>query len=175
MHRVGYPKQSRSHFDSQAYWETGEPNSLGREGIFYRTLIESGLTTSDPLSGVSIQSGLPTLLKGSQAALTNLSDPTRYDLLGLPHVTATGDLKAMNSILAAQASKFGPKRSRTLLELQYQNMVSTLNLFSTIDFTDAGNTFVDDGNSDGAGSSPYPLFPTSNEKNGGGTAAKYSG
>ncbi len=173
VHRVGYPKQSRSHFDSQAYWETGEPNSPVREGIFYRTLVESGLTTSNPLSGISIQSGLPTLLRGSKAALTNLSDPTRYDLLGLPHADATGDLKAMNAILAAQAAKFGPKRSRTLLELQYQNMVSTLNLFSTIDFTEAGNTFVDSGNSDGNGSSPYYLFPTQNSKNGGGTTNRY--
>jgi len=173
IHRVGYPKQSRSHFDSQAYWETGEPNSLVREGIFYRTLLESGLTTSNPLSGVSIQAGLPTLLKGSQAALTNLSDPTRYDLLGLPHVATTGDLKAMNALMAAQGSKFGSKRSRNLLDLQYENMVSTLNLFSTIDFTDAGNNFVDDVNSDGSGSSPYHLFPTSDAINGGGTAARY--
>src|SRR6185436_4522200 len=35
-HRVGYPRQSRSHFDSQAYWETGEPNTVTREGIWYR-------------------------------------------------------------------------------------------------------------------------------------------
>ncbi|MEY2410971.1 MAG: hypothetical protein QOF48_3641 [Verrucomicrobiota bacterium] len=173
IHRVGYPRQSRSHFDSQAYWETGEPNSSGREGIFYRTLVESGLPTSNPLSGVSIQSGLPTLLKGSQAALTNLSDPTRYDLLGLPHAAATGDRKAMNAILAAQPAKFGDKRSRTLLELQYQNMVSTLNLFATIDFTEAGNTFQDNGITDGAGSSAYSLFPTTNAKNGGGTLSKY--
>ena len=27
VHRVGYPNQSRSHFDSQAYWENGQPNS----------------------------------------------------------------------------------------------------------------------------------------------------
>ena len=26
VHRVAYPKQSRSHFDSQHYWETGNPN-----------------------------------------------------------------------------------------------------------------------------------------------------
>src|SRR5262249_54069249 len=105
--------------------------------------------------------------KVHKAALTNLEDPTRYDLLRVPHNSATGDVKAMNAILAAQSSKFGTKRSRTLLELQYENMVSTLNLFSTIDFTENGNTFVDNANSDGAGSSPYYLFPTSNEKNGG--------
>jgi len=27
IHRVGYPRQSRSHFDSQRYWENGAPNS----------------------------------------------------------------------------------------------------------------------------------------------------
>ena len=44
IHRVAYPKQSRSHFDSQNYWETGTPNdNLSKEGIFYRTMVESGL------------------------------------------------------------------------------------------------------------------------------------
>src|SRR5262249_7915939 len=27
IHRVGYPRQSRSHFDSQNYWENGYPNN----------------------------------------------------------------------------------------------------------------------------------------------------
>src|SRR5438874_5015407 len=27
IHRVAYPKQSRSHFDSQNYWENGNPNN----------------------------------------------------------------------------------------------------------------------------------------------------
>ena len=27
LHRVAYPKQSRSHFDSQNYWENGNPNN----------------------------------------------------------------------------------------------------------------------------------------------------
>ena len=115
VHRVGYPRQSRSHFDSQAYWETGDPNSPAREGIFYRTLLESGQTSTNPLTGVSIQSGLPTLLKGSQAALTNLSDPTRYDLVGTP--TPNGDQKLMNSILRGNQARFADKRSRGLLQL----------------------------------------------------------
>lgn len=174
VHRVGYPKQSRSHFDSQAYWENGEPNSLLREGIFYRTLLESGLTTTNPLTGVSIQSGLPLLFRGSQAALTNLSDPTRYDLMGLPNDALTGDLKAKNFLLATQNSKFASKRNRSMLTLQYRNMLDTLDIFAGIQgFQEAENTFVDNVNSDGAGSSPYHLFPTTDAKNGGGTAAKF--
>src|ERR1051326_5783392 len=42
IHRVAYPKQSRSHFDSQNYWENGNPNNnLSKDGIFYRTIMES--------------------------------------------------------------------------------------------------------------------------------------
>ncbi len=173
VHRVGYPKQSRSHFDSQAYWESGEPNSVLREGIFYRTLLESGLTSSNPLTGVSIQSGLPLLFRGTQAAMTNLSDPTRYDLMGVPSDPLSGDLKAKNILLAAQNSRFADKRSRPLLSLQYKNMLDTLDIFAGINFQETGNTFVDNANSDGAGSSPYYLFPTSDSKNGGATAAKF--
>src|SRR2546422_364332 len=55
IHRVAYPKQSRSHFDSQRYWENGNPNNnLVQDGIFYRTIFESGLANSAPLTGVSI-------------------------------------------------------------------------------------------------------------------------
>src|SRR6266581_4164236 len=94
IHRVAYPKQSRSHFDSQRYWENGNPNNnLIQDGIFYRTMIESGLAHTAPLTGVSIQSSLPLILRGSDAAMTNLTDPTRYDLLGIPN-DANGNAKA---------------------------------------------------------------------------------
>ena len=170
VHRVGYARQSRSHFDSQAFWETGEPNSVSREGVFYRTLLESGLTSTNPLTGVSIQGSLPTLLQGSDAALTNMSDPTRYELWGTP--TPTGDQKLMTSILNGDQARFADKRSRPLLQLSYENVVSTLNLFGTIDFTEDGNTFVDDVATDG-GTAHYYLFPTTTVKNGGGTPANY--
>src|SRR5437762_4382804 len=84
IHRVAYPKQSRSHFDSQNYWENGNPNNnLSTDGIFYRTIIESGLA-GNGVTGVSIQSALPLILRGSDAAMTNLTDPLRYNLLGIP-------------------------------------------------------------------------------------------
>ncbi len=50
IHRVGYPKQSRSHFDSQNYWENGNPNNnVVKDGIFYRTMVQSGLAGTNPL------------------------------------------------------------------------------------------------------------------------------
>src|SRR5688572_84571 len=68
IHRVAYPRQSRSHFDSQRYWENGSPNNnLANDGIFYRTmleyLIDQGAAAS-ALTGVSIQSSLPLILRG---------------------------------------------------------------------------------------------------------------
>jgi len=190
IHRVAYPKQSRSHFDSQNYWENGSPNkNLIKDGIFYRTILESGLAHTSPLTGVSIQSALPLLLKGSQAAMTNLSDPTRYDLLGVP--TPAGDLKAGSAINAANAYPFSAKQNRDMLQLQYENMSKTLKIFSEMDFSEDpgpqgsgkyGNYYRDneitDGDQDWVGynsSNPngsdanrgYYLFPTTNNKNGG--------
>lgn len=163
IHRVGYPKQSRSHFDSQNYWENGNPgNNLSKDGIFYRTMIESGLATVNPLTGISIQSSLPLLLRGSAAAMTNLTDPTRFKLLGVPN-SAAGTAKATNNIVAANSFGFPDKKNRELLNSQYKNLNIALNQFAQgIDFTEAGNTFVDP-------TTGYYLFPTTSGKNGGGT------
>lgn len=177
IHRVAYPRQSRSHFDSQRYWENGLPNNnLVSEGIFYRAMLEhlndQGANAS-PLTGVSIQSSLPLILRGSEAPMTNLTDPLRYDLLGIPNSTS-GNTKATNFLNAANSYPFPPKNSRGLLQLQYENMSKTLNIFAGIDFTENGNTFRDDEVTDGDqewydgnGNQGYYLFPTNSEKNGG--------
>ena len=187
VHRVGYPRQSRSHFDSQNYWENGNPrNNLSKDGIFYRAMVESGLANTEPLTGVSVQSSLPLILRGSQAAMTNLSDPTRYDLLGIPNSEA-GNSKADQALLRANGYPFVDKKSRDLLRLQYQNVANTLEIFANIDFGEdavpgdpskPGNHYTDDTDTDG--DFPYHLFPTTNAKNGGWvrpgggtTAAKY--
>lgn len=163
VHRVGYPRQSRSHFDSQIYWENGNPgNNVAKDGIFYRTVMESGLAHTAALTGVSFQSSLPLLLRGSQAAMTNLSDPSRYDLLGLPN-TVAGKNKADLAIRSGAGLQFPAKRSRELLDLQYKNMSQTMQIFADINF-DA--TFTDDVNTDGD-VGEYNLFPTANAENGG--------
>ena len=170
LHRVGYPRQSRSHFDSQNYWENGTPNNnLIQDGLLYRAMVESGLANKLPLTGVSIGSSLPLILRGSKAAMTNLTDPTRYNLLAVPN-TAAGNLKADAALAAADQARFVDKRDRNLLSLQYQNLASTLDIFAHLDFSEAGNTFVDDEATDG--DQPYYLFPTTNDKNGGYSRAK---
>lgn len=163
IHRVAYPKQSRSHFDSQNYWENGNPNNNNsKDGIFYRTILESGLANTNPLTGVSFQSSLPLSLRGSKAAMTNLSDPSRYSLLGVPN-TAAGNIKADLEIRMGDSFPFPSKRNRDLLELQFQNMTDTMDLFAQIDFS---GTYTDDTNTDGD-TAPYNLFPTTNAQNGG--------
>ncbi len=170
IHRVGYPRQSRSHFDSQNYWENGAPNNnQTHDGLLYRAMIESGLANKLPLTAVSIGSSLPLILRGSKAAMTNLNDPTRYNLLAVPN-TAAGNAKADAALAAANAARFADKRDRELLTLQYQNLSSTLDIFAHLDFSEAGNTFVDDVSTDG--DQPYYLFPTTNDKNGGYSRAK---
>jgi uncharacterized protein (DUF1501 family) len=183
IHRVAYPRQSRSHFDSQRYWENGNPNNnLANDGIFYRTMLEylvdQGAAAS-PLSGVSIQSSLPLILRGSEAPMTNLTDPLRFDLLGVP--TPAGDAKASMFLNQANTYPFPPKLSRDLLQLQYNNMSTTLSQFAVLRplFEETGNTFQDDPDTDGDAdwvppsgtggdsSKGYFLFPTTNLKNGG--------
>src|SRR5262245_23624918 len=93
IHRAAYTRQSRSHFDSEVYWEkaTDGVSSNYRQasdGIFYRTIVESGWNQNHALSGVSIQSNLPQSLRGAQP-MTNLSSIGRYNLLGVAG-TVTG-------------------------------------------------------------------------------------
>lgn len=174
IHRVAYPRQSRSHFDSQNYWENGNPNdNLSKDGIFYRTMLESGLANTAPLTGVSIQSSLPLILRGSEAAMTNLTDPTRYALRGIPN-DDIGTAKATAYLNANSGLPFAPKKNRELLDLQYRNLSGTLDIFAGINFEEDGNTFRDDQVTDrddvwaaGNGGEGYYLFPTTNVKNGG--------
>jgi len=160
IHRVAYPKQSRSHFDSQNYWETGTPGiNTVKDGIFYRAMLESGLAQSQALTGVSVQPALPLLLRGSEAAMTNLTDPTRYNLLGVPNSTA-GNAKADYFLNLANSMPAAAKKNRDLLQLQYQNLSNTLEIFADIGFSDAANTFIDP-------ETGYYLFPATDAKNAG--------
>ena len=165
IHRVGYPNQSRSHFDSQNYWETGAPNDkLTTDGLLYRAMVQSGFANTAPLTAVSIQSALPRILQGSGAAMTNLTDPNRFNLLGIPN-NGSGNYKADVAVKNANLAAFSSKLSRDLVQLQYENLSNTLPIFASIDFTENGNTYIDDENTDG--DAPYYLFPTTNSKNGG--------
>jgi uncharacterized protein (DUF1501 family) len=63
IQRAGYRSLSRSHFDSEQYWEKGTDGTTAGKtvanGIWYRTVVESGWNLNHALSGVSIQSNMP--------------------------------------------------------------------------------------------------------------------
>ena len=91
IHRVAYRSQSRSHFDSEIYWEKGSDGTSAQrlisDGMFYRTIVESGWNQSHSLAGVSFQTNMPQSLRGEQP-MTNLSSINRYNLIGVSGPTS---------------------------------------------------------------------------------------
>ncbi len=194
IHRVGYPSLTRSHFDSQIYWENGKPgdNSF-RSGIFYRAMEEAAV--NDPsgvglqaLTGVSFQTALPLLLRGAKVPMTNMEDTGRFSLQSIP---GGGQIGIGNTVgnesawatmstngLSIMANNFRrPDKgdNRAGLALQFENIPRVLNTFAAIDFSDTGaniykDPVVTDGDTVHSASYGYNLFPVSNATNGGYTA-----
>jgi uncharacterized protein (DUF1501 family) len=158
VHRVGYSKQSRSHFDSQRYWENGVPrNDMLRTGIFYRALMETGLHEGREFPGVSVQQGSsPLLLRGPQA-MVNLSDPNRYDLHGV--AGGGGDReKQLAAIAAAHAMPHPAKHNRHLLFPTGQSLRGSIEGMKSIGLE--SNDFFD---TDGV-TRLFPINAASNQK-----------
>jgi len=84
LHRVAYSGQSRSHFDSEFYWETGMPgNDTLAEGMFYRHL-NRALDLED-INNSFVAAGLSgsqlTALKGAKP-IPNFTSAASYNLSG---------------------------------------------------------------------------------------------
>ncbi|HUR46294.1 MAG TPA: DUF1501 domain-containing protein [Candidatus Saccharimonadales bacterium] len=147
IHRVAYRSQSRSHFDSEQYWEKGADGSTGpktHDGLWYRTIIESGWNKNHALSGVSIQSNMPASLRGAYP-LTNLSSINRYNLLGVynPSNTSTNAdrLKLLNAIDQANLQAYPAKDNRDMVFGLGTAFRDTLDIFQDPAF--ATNEFYD--------------------------------
>ena len=158
FHRVAYRSQSRSHFDSERYWEKGSDGTsaqrLVADGLFYRTMAESGWNHNHALSGVSFQSNLPFSLRGQQP-MTNLSSVNRYNILGVSgatsvtnRVTVAADrLKILNAIDAANGRPMPTKDNRELVTGLGNAFRDTLDIFqdqsfTTNDFKDASDRYL---------------------------------
>lgn len=155
IHRVGYLKQSRSHFDSQWYWENGIPqNNNLEEGIFYRTVEELGLFSSHQLPAISLQQQLPLLLKG-ELPMANIADPDRYDLLG---VYAEERQKQLDAIRAAHNIAHPVKDNRLLTFGTGDLLIDSLDELEAINFAD--NEFYDTNGT----THLFPIDAASNQK-----------
>jgi uncharacterized protein (DUF1501 family) len=136
LHRVGYRSLSRSHFDSEVYWERGTDgttaNRLVSDGLWYRTVVESGWHTGHALSGVSLQSNMPASLRGEQP-MTNLSSISRYNVLGVYNAssgsTNTDRVKILNAIDAANFQDYPAKDNRDLVHTLGIQFRDTLDIF----------------------------------------------
>jgi uncharacterized protein (DUF1501 family) len=147
IHRVAYKSQSRSHFDSEKYWEKAADGVSGpnmNDGVWYRTIIESGWNTSHALSGVSVQSNMPQSLRGAYP-LTNLSSISRYNLIGVYNPTGSNTnadrLKLLNTIDNAYQRAHPIKDNRDMVFGLGTAFRDTLDIFQ--DPTFATNEFYD--------------------------------
>jgi uncharacterized protein (DUF1501 family) len=168
IHRVGYPNQSRSHFDSQRYWETGRPNdNAPSDGVLYRALVETGLHQSQLLPAVSFTSTMPQIIRGD-VPFVNISDPSRYDLLG---VYAAARQNHIDAIARMHGLPYAQKDNRDVLYPAGKRFVDSIGQIEAIDFAAngrdaggvkiAGSPFLDD---DVAMTHLFPVSTQTNDK-----------
>jgi uncharacterized protein (DUF1501 family) len=94
VHRVGYPGNSRSHFDGQRIWENGNPGEPYLfEGWLYRYIRENALSAGVNLPVLTAQGHAPLLVQGSER-FVNIAAPGSFD-----YIFANPDEKAKASLL----------------------------------------------------------------------------
>ena len=81
VHRVGYPNNSRSHFDGQRIWENGDPARAQLfEGWLYRYVHEHALSQGVTLPVLSVQATPPVLLRGAET-FVNIANPESFSYI----------------------------------------------------------------------------------------------
>lgn len=81
LHRVGYPNNSRSHFDGQRIWENGDPTQPQLfQGWLYRYIQEHAVPAGVELPVLSVQGTPPIILKG-QEGFVNVANPDSFDYI----------------------------------------------------------------------------------------------
>jgi uncharacterized protein (DUF1501 family) len=82
IHRVGYARQSQSHFTSQQYWENGLPgDSSFEEGMIYRAIANTMNPTTNRMAGAALSGSQLVALKGP-IALPTIQNPDAYRFTG---------------------------------------------------------------------------------------------
>ena len=114
LHRIGYGGQSRSHFDSQHYWQNGIPgDSETEEGFIYRRMDgTTDLNASDTgLVAAGLSSAQLLALKGEKlipnfASARDFSFPGGDKFLGqLPTKPDNSDARGLNGLFGLGAGR----------------------------------------------------------------------
>jgi uncharacterized protein (DUF1501 family) len=109
VHRVGYRGQTRSHFDSQQYWENGTLDRELEVGIFNRHMQNSSSVCREGFTAAAISGALPVALRGP-FAVPNFRDPRDYSFRGtesqiakfVGQAPSAGDPRGLLGILGGQ-------------------------------------------------------------------------
>jgi uncharacterized protein (DUF1501 family) len=85
LHRIGYPNNSRSHFDGQRILENGDPTQATLfEGWLYRYIKAHAVDAGVNLPALSVQGTTPVLLRGD-TKFVNIANPDNFDyVIGEP-------------------------------------------------------------------------------------------
>ncbi|MEM7234908.1 MAG: DUF1501 domain-containing protein, partial [Planctomycetota bacterium] len=81
VHRVGYRGQSRSHFDSQKYWENGTLDNKLSTGIFNRHLGSSEAVRGNRFPAASLDRN-PLLALSGPVSVPNFANPNDFGFRG---------------------------------------------------------------------------------------------
>ncbi|MFN0059100.1 MAG: DUF1501 domain-containing protein [Planctomycetota bacterium] len=171
IHRVAYENQSRSHFDSQQYWENGIPgDSELDEGWLYRQVIQTYNLGTNPIAAASITPKLMLMLRGS-VALPHITDLSTYNL-DVPGATqgkllgavSTGGGDAGSGLLGLYGKTSGSYGYDALLGSSGMSVGSTLQAISAAGVDPAtyvpenGATYPSDAAPGGFPASSFPFF-----------------
>src|SRR6267143_1798655 len=81
VHRVGFPNNSRSHFDDQRVCENADPTEPKMfEGWLYRYVVENAVAQGVQLPALSVQGTPPVILRGDEK-FVNVANPDSFDYL----------------------------------------------------------------------------------------------
>ncbi|MGZ3692520.1 MAG: DUF1501 domain-containing protein [Pseudobdellovibrio sp.] len=82
LHQVGSPSTSRSHFDSQDYFEMGTPDVKNTENGFLTRAVNEMKNTGDlKLTSLSVQTNLARMISGDRKSLA-FNDLNRFSIKG---------------------------------------------------------------------------------------------
>jgi uncharacterized protein (DUF1501 family) len=81
VHRVGFPNNSRSHFDDQRTWENGNPaDPKSYEGWLYRYIVQSAIDQGVRLPAITVQALPPVIVRGDEK-FVNVANPDSFDYI----------------------------------------------------------------------------------------------
>lgn len=129
VHRVGFPGNSRSHFDDMRVWENGDPTQpKSQQGWLYRYIRENAVAAGARLPALSVQPIRPVILRGDEPHV-NIASPDTFDhLYGDPLRT-----KLQASALDQYTNLAGLEPFRSVLRETEIKLVDTLDEYRTWD------------------------------------------